>query len=102
RLEQLEQRAADGRLAAARFTHQAERLAASNGERHAVDRIDLPRHPAEEATMDGEVLLQSLDFEQRRHAPAPTAAPAITLSACQQAIQWPGRRSSSGGDTARH
>ncbi len=100
RLEQLQERAADRRLAAAALAHQAQRLAAADRERHAVDGIDVTRHLREHALVDREVLLQALDLEQRGHA-AP-AMPASTRSACQQAIQCLGRCSSSGGLWLRH
>jgi hypothetical protein len=99
RLEQLEQRAPDRRLAAAALADQPQRLAAADLEAHAVDGMDLARHAREQAGVNRKVLLEVGDLEQRGPA---HAAPASTRSACQQAIACPGARSSSGGTALRH
>ena len=52
RLDQAQDRAAAGRLAAARFADERERLALADVERHVLDRVH-PRHrPAEEPSLD--------------------------------------------------
>ena len=68
-VEQLQDRAADGRLAAAAFADQRQRLAARDLERDAVDRVD-PCGRLQEAATDREVLLEIVDFEERAHAAA--------------------------------
>ena len=111
RLEQLQQRAADRRLAAAALADQAQRLAAPDLERHAVDRVDLARDAREHALVDREMLLQVLrPRAAARHchrAASCRSGPVMPRlrsrrSACQQATQWPGRCCSSGGNAARH
>jgi hypothetical protein len=75
--------ARDGRLAAARLAHQRQGLAAVDGERHAVDRLqDLPGraldHAIEPRARDVEVLGEALDFEQDlSHAPLPRSGPCL-------------------------
>ena len=70
-VEQPEDGAADGRLAAAGLADQRQRLAARDLERYAVDRMHLAFGAAEQAARDREVLLEVVDLEQRHgHAAA--------------------------------
>ena len=62
-------------LPAARLAHQPERLALVDGERHAVDGLDVPRDPLEKAPVDGKVHLEVFDLEQR-------LAPCAWMSLC--------------------
>src|SRR6266545_3194498 len=65
-LDEAQDAAACGGLAAARLADQAERLPAQDLERHVVHGMD-PRHlSGEESAADWEVLLEVLDSEQRR------------------------------------
>jgi hypothetical protein len=61
---QPQNRLADSGFAATRLTHQRKRLAAIDGERHAIHRVDLRDLLAQHTTMDREVLLQAVDLEQ--------------------------------------
>ena len=97
RLEQLEQGAADRRLAAAALADQPQRLAALDVERHAIDRMDVAGHAREHALVDREMLLEIADLDSGDAPLAVTRAPPSRRSACQQATRWPGRCSRSGG-----
>ncbi len=65
RLDQAEDRAPGGGLAAAALADQAERLLAPERERDAVHRLHLRDHLAQQALADGEMLLQVGDRQQR-------------------------------------
>src|SRR4051794_17156555 len=66
RLEQLEDAVAGGRLAGPRLTHETERFPLADLERDVVDSPDvIDRLFDQDALLDGEVLLQVLDLEQR-------------------------------------
>ena len=65
RLGDPDDRPADRGLARAQFADQAERLAAVDRERHAVDRADPARSSAHDAGQDREVDLQVLDCQKR-------------------------------------
>jgi len=56
--------AADGRLAAARLTHQAERLPFAHREADAIDGLHPGRHPLEQAGAHREIFLQIFDDQQ--------------------------------------
>src|SRR5262249_51200957 len=66
RLDQPQHGTAGRRLAAARFAHQAQRLALADGEAHAIDGIDMAHGTAQHALLYREVLLEILDLEDRR------------------------------------
>jgi len=66
-VEQPQHRAADGRLAAAGFADQRQRLAAVDVERHAIHGPDRCRR-LPEAPPQRKVLLQVVDLEERAHA----------------------------------
>jgi hypothetical protein len=87
RIDQPQQQAPDGRLAAARLADEAEGLAAPDVERHAVDGLHLADRALQDAAPDREVLDEVVDLDERRapfgHAspstdPAPVAAAAPT------------------------
>ena len=61
---ELEDAAPRRRLPAPRLADQAERLAAVERERHAVDRAHDPPGPTEQSAADGEVLDEVLDLEE--------------------------------------
>ncbi len=63
RFDEAKNRAACGRLAAARLADQAQRLAAPNGKRHVIDRFDVADRLREDTLLDREIFLQSFDFE---------------------------------------
>ena len=63
-LEKTQDRLADGGFAAAGFANQGQGFAAADIERYAIDGIDLGGDAAEQATVDGEMLLEVVDFEQ--------------------------------------
>ena len=65
RVDEPEQQPADGRLAAARLADEAERLAPADLEAHAVDGLDEPDGPLEDAALDREVLDQVADDDER-------------------------------------
>ncbi len=65
RLDQPQDRPAGGGLAAAALADQAERLPAVDVEADAVDGSDMIDHAREDASADGKVDLQVLDFQQR-------------------------------------
>ena len=65
RLDEAEDAAASGGLAAARLAHQPQRLALEDAERHVIDGVDARDLSGEEPTPDREVLLEVLDLEQR-------------------------------------
>ena|SRR5205085_4082531 len=98
RLQQPKHGTRHRRLAAAALADEAQGLALADAEAHAVDRIDLPDGAADDALLDREMLGEVNDLQHRRlvraagHDPRPA-----TLSECQQAAQWRGRFSSSGG-----
>ncbi len=71
---QPQDRLADSGLAATGLAHQRQRLAAIDGERHAVDRIDLRGLLAQQAAVDREMLLQAVDLQQERTRRAHAAA----------------------------
>src|SRR5262249_49489446 len=110
RLEQFEQGAANGGLAATALANKAQCLAALDPEGDAVDRIDMAGDAGEHAGVDREMLLQPADLDQRAPPavalrllhPGAHAGAASRASACQQAIQCAGRCSSSGGYAERH
>src|SRR5215213_10967402 len=93
RLDQPQDCAADGGLAAAGFANQRERLTRADRERHAIDRIDVTGRAAQQALLDREMLLEARDLEDERlrrlrhgrlrrsHASAsmPPSAPASSL-----------------------
>ena len=64
RLDQAQERAAKGRLAAAGLADEAERLAAANLEVDSVDRLEVAGRTLEDALLDREVLLQASDTEE--------------------------------------
>ena len=66
RLDQAQQHAADGGLAAAGLADEAERLAPADGEADVVDGLDLADLAMQDAADDGEVLGQVLDLDERR------------------------------------
>jgi len=55
-----------GRLAATRFADERQRLAASDAEGDAVDRIDLRAARPQQTGTDAEMLLETLDLEEGR------------------------------------
>src|SRR3954468_20081324 len=66
RLDQPQDRATNGGLAAAGLAHQRERLAGADRERHAIDRIDVTGRAAQQALLDREMLLEVRDLENGR------------------------------------
>src|SRR5262249_46284046 len=68
RLDESQQEAAGGGLAAARFTDESQHLAALDREADAVDGANDTAAAAQPRAADGEVLLESIDLDQRRHA----------------------------------
>src|SRR5581483_7396702 len=106
--QQLEERAPDGRLAAAGFADEPQRLAGCHMEGYAIHGKDLTREAREDPLVDREMLLEVAHLHHGGRGPArlggQRAAFGIvhsgalpTLSPCQQATQWPGRSSESGG-----
>ena len=88
RFEQLQQRTADRRFAAAALADKTQRLAAPDLERDAVDRVDLARDAREHAGVNRKMLFQIFDGEQRAgHAAPPSRGSASRRSACQHATQ---------------
>ena len=87
RLEQAQQHLADGRLAAAGFADEAQRLARIDREADAIDRLHHRDRAREQAALQRKVLLQVLDFDDRAHAAA--RSDASTRSASWQATTWP-------------
>ena len=85
RLDQAEHGAAEGRLAAARFADDAERLAGAQLEADAVDRLERQvAAPQQAADRDREMDREVLDLEQRlAHGSPPDGRP------------WPGRGANS-------
>ena len=65
-LDEAEDAAAGGGLAAARLAHEAERLALQDLHGDVVHRVDAGDFAREEAPADGEVLLEILDSKERR------------------------------------
>ena len=65
RLDEPEEAAAHGRLAAATLPHEAERLAAGDRERHAVDRADGTHRPSEQPAADRKMRLEAGDGQER-------------------------------------
>ena len=65
RLDQPQERATDGRLAAARLADEAERLAATDGEADVVDRLHVADLAAQDAAHQREELAQVLDLDER-------------------------------------
>src|SRR5262249_33994315 len=116
RLEQLQERASHRRLAASRFADKAKCLARIDVERDAVHGMYLARDAREQALDDREALLEVLNLQQWRlckRAVGPTVClflrrqhalqpPWSRSDACQQAPQWPGQCSVSGGADDRH
>src|SRR5579885_3477020 len=86
-LDEPQDRAARGRLAAAGFTHQAEGLANPDRKGDVAERVHRASGAAEEAAPDLERLAEALDLEKRpgHAASAPAPAPART----QQRAWWP-------------
>ena len=78
RLEQADDGAPEGRLAAAGFADQAERPAGLDPQGHAVDRADLADRAAQERRAHREIRLEVPDLEQRRHARSAAGTPAST------------------------
>ena len=68
RAQDVDDRAPDRRLAAARLADQAERFALIQHERHAVDGVHFTRPAQQQAAEDGEPDVQVLNFEDGRHA----------------------------------
>ena len=66
--ENVQNRPANGRLAAAAFPHQAERLARIEIQIHAIDRTHRCLLAQEYAAVDREVDVQVLDFEDSFHS----------------------------------
>ena len=97
-LDQLQHRLADRRLPAARLAHQPQRLAACDGEAHAVDRLHRADLALQQPAMNREVLHEALDLEDRCGA---HGALARTRSTSQQATAWPGSASTTGGASMR-
>src|SRR6185503_13099922 len=88
--DQAQDAAAGRRLAAARFAHQAQRLALADLEADAVDGMDLVYGAREDAALDRKALAQVADLEEvfgrskrRVHS--------------THATRWPGATSLSGG-----
>ena len=79
-LDQPQQQATGRGFAAAAFAHQPEHLAPLDGERDAVDRLDLSDLTLEEPTVDREILDEVGDFQQRAHR-AGRARPASGVAA---------------------
>src|SRR5262245_27125702 len=63
-LDQTQDGAANGGLAAARLAYEPERLAGSDGEAHVVDGIDLADRAPEQPLAHREVLFEALDLEE--------------------------------------
>jgi hypothetical protein len=63
-LDQSENRASDGSLAATGFADQAERVAFPDGERYSVDRLHPSHRSLQNAAADREVFHQVLDHDQ--------------------------------------
>jgi hypothetical protein len=90
-LDQAQDEAAGGGLAAARLAHEAQRLAALEGEAHAVDGADHATAPREPRAAHVELLGEALDLEERARLHATTG----------QATKCPGSRSTSSGSSRR-
>jgi len=88
-LIKLQNGAAGGRLAAARFTHQAERFAAVDIKRHAIYRVHGADLAADDPAIDGKMHHQVFDAHQGfvmiGHA---RSLPVFVFT--QQAMRWPG------------
>ena len=65
RLDQAKNATPDGRLPRSRFSDEAERLAARDRERDAVDSLDLPHDAREHATFDRKIFLKIADEKER-------------------------------------
>src|SRR5207302_9002220 len=65
RLEQANDRPAERRLSAAGLADEPERLSLVDSERHVVDRVNARDLVADDPFLDREVLLETLDLEQR-------------------------------------
>src|SRR5438552_4781161 len=90
RLDQAEDRAARGGLAAARLADEAQRLAGHDVERHVVHRVHTRHLAREQAATDREVLLEVANLEERLwHG--------VASQYRKQATLWPGRTSLRGG-----
>src|SRR5439155_18255854 len=66
RLDEAEDAAAGGGLAAPRLPHQAQRLSLDDLEGHVIHGVHARDLPGEETAADGEVLLEVLDSQERR------------------------------------
>jgi hypothetical protein len=65
RLQQSKDASPRGRLAAARFPHQSERLAGRDRERDAVHRADPPRNAGEQTSPNGKMFGEPIHLEDR-------------------------------------
>ena len=108
RLVEAEERAADGRLAAARLADEPERLAALDLERDAVDGLDVADVAVHhDAAPDREPDLEVVDLDERRPVGAHAAPPrrerchSSAGTGLKQRTCWPGSSSSSGGTSCR-
>src|SRR5581483_2172465 len=91
RLDQAQHQPAHGRLAAAGFADQRQRLAWLHGKAHAFDRAHEGGRPAEQRARGREVLYEAFGFEQRGHDTS------LSSGALMQRDAWPALTSTSGG-----
>ena len=100
RLDQAQHQAAHGRLAAAGFADQGQRLAGIDVEADAIDRPNESGRPAEQIARSREMLDQVLGFQQRGHLrPSPRTLPRVP-GAVQRSVallnrtssEWPGEQ----------
>ena len=101
-LDQLEDRLARGRLAAAALADEAQRLALGDGEGDAVDGMDLAPPREKLPLRTGKCFLSpSTSSSGGRRALMQGTECARRLLPRSQAARWPGRFASSGGASAR-
>ena len=99
RVDQLQDRLAGGRLAAAALADETQGLALGDVERDAVDRMDLPDRALQQPLLDREMLDQSPD---RQSSGLGSGHAAATRSEWKQAAKCPGSFSSKAGISRRH
>ena len=108
RLVETQDRPAHGGLPAARLADEAERFAATDLERDAVDRLDVADMPVEdEPALDRKVDLDVVELDevavdaQRETTASLVRCHSSTGTGLKQATLWPGSMSSSGGTSFR-
>ncbi len=105
RLREPQQCACDGRLAGARFAHEAERFAGGDGEGHAVDGAHCVARPSQsEPGALARVMLDEVrDLDEGRGASGHRAVRRAGSATSQHRALWPAVPvSSSGGSSVRH